>query len=83
MIQEMFTEHHFNPLPRKEGDFADCICSSQFIFDFNPLPRKEGDQAECSGIVAESDFNPLPRKEGDYYDLINKKIWFGFQSTPS
>ena len=38
-----YLPEHFNPLPRKEGDFWKTIEKKRSNY-FNPLPRKEGDQ---------------------------------------
>ena len=56
--------HHFNPLPRKEGDKPQAGLRRLFLY-FNPLPRKEGDTGVCHQTNSNSNFNPLPRKEGD------------------
>ena len=39
------TVNNFNPLPRKEGDFATEYLQHSPLVYFNPLPRKEGDPA--------------------------------------
>ena len=56
--------YHFNPLPRKEGDWAACVGETCSCY-FNPLPRKEGDKIVFKLSFNVLYFNPLPRKEGD------------------
>ena len=61
---------HFNPLPRKEGDYALMPSCSKCSY-FNPLPRKEGDLLRSDSPDLSGYFNPLPRKEGDEFFVSN------------
>ena len=54
------TVNNFNPLPRKEGDFATEYLQHSPLVYFNPLPRKEGDDRPVSIINGYTKFQSTP-----------------------
>ena len=76
---------HFNPLPRKEGDYGWMLPATRNT-DFNPLPRKEGDIPEgwsmdkwmiisIHSLVKRetSGGNPTPRPPSNFNPLPRKE----------
>ena len=61
---------NFNPLPRKEGDFACQVLDilSNFI-SIHSLVKRET-QPDCKPCYNKHHFNPLPRKEGDIIYVV-------------
>ena len=82
VIWGMFTEHHFNPLPRKEGDHHTLWQPLQFPISIHSLVKRETSNHSKVILMDTISIHSLVKRETRNWG--ERRTWKArFQSTPS